>query len=50
MALMTDKRVRHIPVLAEGRLVGVISIGDVVKAIISEQQIIIDHLEDYIYS
>jgi len=50
MALMTDKRVRHIPVLAEGRLAGVISIGDVVKAIITEQQIIIDHLEDYIYS
>ena len=50
MALMTDKRIRHIPVLDDGRLVGVISIGDVVKAIITEQQIIIDHLEDYIYS
>ncbi len=50
MALMTDKRIRHIPVLDDGRLVGVISIGDVVKAIISEQQIIINHLEDYIYS
>ena len=50
MALMTDKRVRHIPVLDKGRLVGVISIGDVVKAIIAEQQIIINHLEDYIYS
>jgi CBS domain-containing protein len=50
MALMTDKRIRHIPVLDNGRLVGVISIGDVVKAIIAEQQIIINHLEDYIYS
>ena len=50
MALMTDKRIRHIPVLDNGRLVGVISIGDVVKAIIAEQQILIDHLEDYIYS
>ena len=50
MALMTDKRIRHIPVLDDGQLVGVISIGDVVKAIISEQQIIINHLEDYIYS
>jgi len=50
MALMTEKRIRHIPVLDDGRLVGVISIGDVVKAIIAEQQIIINHLEDYIYS
>ena len=50
MALMTDKRIRHIPILENGRLVGVISIGDVVKAIISEQQIMINHLEDYIYS
>ena len=50
MALMTDKRIRHIPVLDDGQLVGVISIGDVVKAIITEQQIIINHLEDYIYS
>lgn len=50
MALMTEKRIRHIPILDKGQLVGVISIGDVVKAIISEQQIIINHLEDYIYS
>jgi len=50
MALMTDKRIRHIPILDKGRLVGVISIGDVVKAIISEQQIMINHLEDYMYS
>jgi len=50
MALMTDKRIRHIPILDGGRLVGVISIGDVVKAIINEQQVMINHLEDYIYS
>ncbi|MDX1413170.1 MAG: CBS domain-containing protein [Candidatus Promineifilaceae bacterium] len=49
MALMTDKRIRHLPVLADGKLAGVISIGDVVKAIISDQQIMINQLEDYIY-
>lgn len=50
MAVMTDKHIRHLPVQDDdGRLVGVISIGDVVKAIISQQQVIIDHLQDYIY-
>lgn len=48
MALMTDKRVRHLPVLDEERLVGVISIGDVVKAIITEQEFIIEQLQNYI--
>jgi len=48
MALMTDKRVRHLPVLDEERLVGVISIGDVVKAIIAEQEFIIEQLQNYI--
>lgn len=49
MAIMTDKHIRHLPVLDDGRLIGVISIGDVVKTIINDQQVIINHLEDYIY-
>jgi len=49
MALMTDKHVRHLPVMDGGKLVGMVSIGDLVKAIISEQQFVIAQLENYIY-
>ncbi|MGE5465861.1 MAG: CBS domain-containing protein [Ignavibacteria bacterium] len=48
MALMTDNRLRHLPVLQRGKLVGLISIGDLVKDVISEQQFIIEQLEHYI--
>ena len=48
MALMTENRLRHLPVLEEGQLIGLISIGDLVKDIISEQKFIIEQLEHYI--
>jgi CBS domain-containing protein len=48
MALMTEKHLRHLPVMDEGKLVGLISIGDLVKDIISEQKFIIEQLEGYI--
>ncbi len=50
MALMTEKHIRHLPVLSDENMVGVISIGDAVKAIISDQQLTIEHLERYITS
>ncbi|SDX28261.1 CBS domain-containing protein [Collimonas sp. OK242] len=48
MALMTENRLRHLPILDDGKLIGIISIGDLVKDIISEQQFIIQQLEHYI--
>ena len=49
MTLMTNKRVRHLPVLESNQLIGVISIGDVIKALISEQEAIIDQFKDYLW-
>ena len=48
MVVMTERRVRHLPVIDGGRLIGVISIGDLVKSIITEQRFIIEQLERYI--
>ena len=50
MALMTDKRIRHLPVVNGDRVEGIISIGDLVKAIIAEQQFVIEQLEHYVTS
>ena len=48
MAVMTDNRLRHLPVVVDGQLVGLISIGDLVKNIMSQQQFIIEQMEQYI--
>lgn len=48
LAIMTEKRIRHLPVMEDNRLIGLVSIGDVVKSIISEQEIVIDDLYNYI--
>ncbi len=48
MDLITNKRIRHLPVLSDEQVVGIISIGDVVKAIIELQKNTIDHLDSYI--
>lgn len=48
MQLMTDKKIRHLPVVDEDKVIGVISIGDVVKTVIAKQKVEIDSLRDYI--
>jgi CBS domain-containing protein len=48
MAIMTERRIRHLPVVDDGKVIGMISIGDLVQAIISDQQEEIEHLEHYI--
>ncbi len=50
MQLMTDRHVRHLPVVDAGRVVGMVSIGDLVKAVIAEQRQQIEQLESYIHS
>jgi len=50
MALMTEKRIRHLPVIQQGRLIGVISIGDVVRTVVDDQQFTINSLQRYITS
>ena len=50
MRLMTERRIRHLPVIAGGRVAGVVSIGDLVKAVIEDQQQEIEQLESYIRS
>lgn len=50
MALMTEKRIRHLPILVDNQVVGMVSIGDLVKAIIKEQKFLIEQLEHYIHT
>jgi CBS domain-containing protein len=48
MALMTAKKIRHLPVMNDGQVIGIVSIGDLVKSVLSEKQFLIEHLENYI--
>jgi CBS domain-containing protein len=48
MALMTEKRIRHLPVIEDGKLCGMVSLGDLVKATIADQAFLIHELEFYI--
>jgi len=49
MAIMTARAVRHLPVLEDGRLVGIVSIGDMVNSVIDDQKFMIEQLEHYVY-
>ncbi|MBI1731551.1 MAG: CBS domain-containing protein [Gammaproteobacteria bacterium] len=48
MALMTEKRIRHLPIRDAGRIIGIVSIGDLVKSILAEKEFVIKQLESYI--
>ncbi|MFX9939027.1 CBS domain-containing protein, partial [Acinetobacter baumannii] len=48
MQIVTERRIRHLPVMEQGRVVGVVSIGDLVKAVIEDQQVELDQLQRYI--
>ena len=50
MAVMTDKHIRHLPITDGGKLVGMVSIGDLVKSVIADQKFTIEQLEHYIHS
>ena len=50
LALMSAKHVRHLPVMEKNRLIGIVTIGDLVKSLIVEQKVVIDHLEKHILS
>lgn len=50
IAVMTERRIRHLPIVDAGQLLGIVSVGDLVKAIIAEQRFVISQLQNYIHS